>query len=95
MVSSNLMATAVSCRCEGCSKDALNCICPREDRLARLLDGPPIPEEAMRIYRHQGRLDFYRLVACQMFGVAYSQATEEQRRMAREFYLAQVLLLAR
>lgn len=95
MVSSNLIATAVRFQCERCGKDHLSCICPREDRLARLLDGPPISEEAMQVYRREGSLDFYRLVACQMFGVAYSQATEEQCGMAREFYLAQVLLLAR
>jgi hypothetical protein len=81
-------------RCEKCNEESLNCICPRDQRLARLLDGPPISDEAMRVYRDEGSLDFYRLVACQMFGVAYSQATEEQCRMAREFYLAQVLQLA-
>ncbi|HVN81004.1 MAG TPA: hypothetical protein VMW38_18585 [Terriglobia bacterium] len=81
-------------RCENCNKDSLNCCCPREQRLAKLLDGPPISEEAMQVYREGGRLDFYRLVACQMFGVGYSQTTKEQCKMARELYLAQVLQLA-
>ncbi len=81
-------------RCERCNHELLNCICPRELRLARLLEGPPIPEDAMQVYRDKGSLDFYRLVACQVFGVSYGQATSDQRRMAREIYLAQVLQLA-
>ena len=93
MTSLNLI-TADALRCEKCHKDPLNCICPREERLARLLEGPPISKEAMQVYRDEGCLDFYRLVACQMFGVAYGQITNEQRSMARKIYLAQVLQLA-
>ena len=94
MISLDKMSAVVSSRCERCSKDHLSCICSKEDRLARLLDVPPISDEAMQIYRDEGSLDFYRLVACQIFGIPYSQITDEQRRMARQFYLAQVLLLA-
>ena len=83
-----------SLQCESCNKDYLSCVCPREQRLARLLDALPISEEAIQVYRNQGSLDFYRLVACQMFGVTYSQTTSEQCRAAREFYLAQVRRLA-
>jgi len=93
MTSFNRIAVDIL-RCEGCNKDSVKCSCSREQRLAKLLDGPPISEEAMQVYRRGGRLDFYRLVACQMFGVAYSQTTTEQCKMAREFYLAQVFQLA-
>ncbi len=90
----DLKKAAVSFRCKRCNRDSSSCSCPRGDRLARLLDGPPISEEAMQVYRDEGCRDFYRLVACQIFGVAYGQTTDEQSRMARELYLAQVLLLA-
>ena len=95
MISSDLVTATESFRCERCIKSQLSCICPLEDRLARLLDFPSISDEAMQVYRDKGSLDFYRLVACQLFGVGYSHATDEQCRMARRFYLAQVQLLTK
>ncbi len=95
MVSLDLMTATENLRCERCNKDPLGCICTLEDRITRLLDFPSISDEAMQVYRNEGSLDFYRLVAYQIFGVGYSQATDEQCSMARRFYLAQVQLLAK
>lgn len=95
MVSLDLMTAAESFRCERCNNDHSDCICTLEDRIAWLLDLPSISDEAMQVYRDKGSLDFYRLVACQIFGVAYTQATDEQCMLARRFYLAQVQLLAK
>ncbi len=95
MVTFELMTATESLRCQGCNNDQPNCVCSHEVRLARLLDFPAISDEAMQLYRDKGSLDFYRLVASQLFGVAYSQITDEQCRMARRFYLAQALLLAK